>query len=220
MPTLANKGKNKGRDGREARRSRSRNTTPSSVLSGPLASPSSTTTAYLGIDVSKLVVPSHVSYADLLERHGGGGGIPDVDNLKKLADELTKLGNLAATRGQACDMAMRELSQRRKELLEEQQEKEKAEREAEEVREKMRREADDDDDDIRGRKAVKIKKRKERSSVREERPPAHGSHGVARQDGLDVPMEGTLEIKCQASAEVSVFDGLAGSAIGQMSLAL
>jgi transcriptional adapter 3 len=189
MPPLAGKGKSKGR---EARRSRSRNTTPSSVLSGPLASTSPLTTAYLGIDVSKLLVPSYVAYSDILDRQGGGGGIPDPKHLETLVADLKSLSQLAETRGQACDAAMRELSQRRKELLEEQREKEKADREAEEVREKMRREAEDDDDEIRGRKIGKLKKRKDRSSVRDERPPAHGAHGTTRQDGLDVPMEGTF----------------------------
>lgn len=189
MPPLAGKGK-KGRDA--ARRSRSRNTTPSSVISGPLASATLSTTAYLGIDVSKLLVPSHVAYSDILDRHGGGGGIPDPKHLETLVADLKTLSQLAEIRGQACDAAMRDLSQRRKELLEEQREKEKAEREAEEIREKMKREAEEDDDEIRGRKVGKFKKRKDRSSVREERPPAHGVHGVARQDGLDVPMEGTF----------------------------
>ena len=119
-------------------------------------------------------------------------GIPDPKHLESLVADLKTLSQLAEVRGQACDAAMRELSQRRKELVEEQREKEKADREAEEIREKMKKEAEEDDDEIRGRKAGKLKKRKDRSSVREERPPAHGAHGLAGQDGLDVPMEGTF----------------------------
>jgi transcriptional adapter 3 len=76
--------------------------------------------------------------------------------------------------------------------LEEQREREKAEREMEEVREKMKRDVEDEDDEIRGRKSGKVKKRKDRSSVRDERPLVHGAHGLVKQDGLDVLMEGTL----------------------------
>ena len=52
----------------------------------------------------------------------------------------------------------------------------------------LKKEAEEEDDEIRGRKGGKVKKKKERSIAREERPLARGAHGLARQDGLDLPL--------------------------------
>lgn len=191
MPPLGNKGKSKG--GRDARSSRSRNTTPSSVVSAPLSS-TTQTTAYLDIPVSSLSIPTSITYDDILERHGGSGGIPDPKHLEALANDLKKLSQMAETRGQACDGGMRELASRRKERVEEEREREQAKQEAEE-KENLKRAAEEDEES-RSRKAVKPKKRKERSSIREERPLVHGAHGVARQDGIDVNMKGTFLLVC------------------------
>lgn len=184
MPPAGGKGKGKGRD---ARRSRSRNTTPSSVVSAG-ASIGSVNTAYLDIPVTSLMVPTNISYDDILERHGGGGGIPDPKHLETLAADLKTLSMLAETRGKACWKGMTELAVRRKERLENDRERERAKREAEE-KEKMRKEAEEADDRI-GKKGSKLKKSKDRAAVREERPLTHGAHGVARQDGVDTQMTG------------------------------
>ncbi|MCJ1405791.1 Transcriptional regulator [Xylographa trunciseda] len=177
MPPLGGKGKK----GKEGRQSRSRNTTPSSVASAS-ASVVSAHTAYLDIAISHFNIPSNVLYDDILERHGGSGGIPDPQYLETLANELKALSQLAEARQNACDGGMRKLSDRRKERIEEERELDQANREAEE-RANLKRAAEEEELD-RGRKGGKLKRRKERSTVREERPLTHGAHGVARQDGL------------------------------------
>lgn len=173
MPA-ANKGKGKGRDGR---RSRSRNTTSSSGLS--IGTTTGTThSGYLENDVSKLFPTSTVQYADILERYGSGGSIPDSKTLDLLSEHLKQLSQMADARGDICNAGMRELSLKRKEVVEEQREQEM------EVEKgvKLKREADDDDDGSHASKGGKLKKRKERPP-REDRPLAVGAHEVTRQDG-------------------------------------
>lgn len=174
MP-IANKGKGKGR---EVRQSRSRNTTPSSGLSASTATGVSSVPGYLDSDVSQLLVPSTVQYSDILERFGGGL-IPDSKSLEVLAEQLKTLSQFAEARGDACNAGMRELSQRRKEVVEDQREQELLEEE----RVKMKREAEDEEEGGRALKGGKLKKRKERGTVKEERPLTHGAHEVTRQDG-------------------------------------
>ena len=192
MPPIVGKSKSKGREGRQ---SRSRNSTPSSSVSGPIV-PSHT--AFLDILIGNLMVPTNISYDDILERHGGSGGIPDPSHLTTMAKDLKQLSQLASARSDTCNAGMRALSEKRKEALDEerQREQEARAREAEEIEisKTLKKEAEEEDDEIRGRKGAKVKKRKERSSVREERPLAHGAHGLARQDGLDLPLKGMFSI--------------------------
>ncbi|KAL4928555.1 histone acetyltransferase NGG1 [Aspergillus undulatus] len=179
MPS-ANKGKGKGRD---ARPSRSRNTTPSSGFS---AAPTATSPpiSYLENDASKLVVPTTVQYVEILERMGGVGPIPDSKALELLMEHLKSLSQSAEARGDACNAGIRELSHKRKEVADEPDPYEGSDR-------KMKREADDDDEDSRAAKAGKLKKRKERgSSSKEERPLTHGAHELSRQDGGETKVEG------------------------------
>ncbi len=210
MPPAGGKGKGKGRD---ARRSRSRNTTPSSVVSAG-ASIGSVNTAYLDIPVTTLMVPTNITYDDILERHGGGGGIPDPKHLETLAADLKTLSMLAETRGRACYKGMTELTMRRKERLENDREKERAKREAEE-KEKMRKEAEEADNRV-GKKGSKPKKSKDRAAVREERPLTHGAHGVARQDGMDTQMTGkqAQKLRCLSKIPASshFWEGVVGYA--------
>lgn len=170
MP-LANKSKTKGRD---ARQSRSRNTTPSS---GHSASTATGASGYLENDLGKLFSQNSVQYADILDQVGGSGSIPDVRSLEQLSDQLKSLSQIADTRGDTCNAAIRELSQRKKDVVEEKQE---MERDTEDR--KMKREADDEEETSRALKGGKLKKRKERPS-KEDRPLAVGSHEVTRQDG-------------------------------------
>ena len=189
MPPAASKGKSKG--GRESRRSRSRNTTPSSVGASASSFHGAGSTAFIDSPLMHLMVPTNLNYDDILERHGSASGIPDTKHLETLAADLRALADLAELRGQVCDRGMRELSHRRKERLEEEMEKERENRDAEERRERMRRETlahEAEEDRIKNGRS---KKRKDRSGARESRPLAHGAHSVARQDGLDVEMEGT-----------------------------
>lgn len=70
------------------------------------------------------------------------------------------------------------VAQARKDRLEEIENQ----RRDEEQNERLKKEAADEEE--RGRnKANKIKKKKDVSTAREERPLAHGAHGVAPQDG-------------------------------------
>ena len=189
-------GKNKGREGRQ---SRSRNTTPSSMASVPLASSTPSHTSYLEIPIGNLMVPTNISYDDILERHGGSGGIPDPSHLTTMVKDLKQLCDLAAARNETCNAGMRALVEKRKDVLEEEREREREQASrAREVEEKeiLKREAecedgDEDEESMRGRKGAKVKKKKkETSGAREERPLNHGAHGLARQDGLDLPLKG------------------------------
>ena len=186
--------------GREGRQSRSRNTTPSSAAEVPTSSIIPANTAYTEISIASLQVPSNISYDDILERHGGAGGIPDPSHLTTMAKDLKHLSDLASSRGDACNQGMRVLSEKRKGVLEEEREKELEREQAlalrareSEERRTLKREAEDDED-VKERKSGKQKKqRKERSAVRDpERPLNHGAHGLARQDGLDLPLDGEL----------------------------
>jgi transcriptional adapter 3 len=186
MPPLATKGKGKGRD---ARRSRSRNTTPnSSISNAPPTTPA--LTSYLGIDTSRLLVPSNPQYADMIERLELKQGMPEPKHLDSLVEQLRQLSEAAEARSQACYLAITALSDKRKEIAEQERERERQEREAESRRARIRKEAEEADDDSVARKGGKLKKRKDRPSTREERPMSHGAHEVARQDGLDVKQEG------------------------------
>ena len=144
------------------------------------------------------MVPTNISYDDILERHGGAGGIPDPGHLTTMAKDLKLLSELASARSETCNAGIRALYKKRKEALDEemQREQEARAREAEEREtvKTLKKETEEEDDEMRGRKGGKLKKKKERSSVREERPLAHGAHGLARQDGLDLPLKGTLVI--------------------------
>ncbi|KAL8663050.1 MAG: hypothetical protein Q9202_004190 [Teloschistes flavicans] len=182
MPQMGGPGKAKSRDGRQ---SRSRNTTPSSNISIPISSNTPSHTAYLQTDMGKLMVPANVTYEHLLNQHGGGQGIPDPTSLNQMVDNLKTLGQLAEGRSAACDKGMRELSDRRKERVEEEHRLEQENRDREE-KASLKRAAEEEE--ARGRKTLETKKvKKERSTAREERPLAVGAHGLARQDGLDLP---------------------------------
>lgn len=190
MPPVVVKSKPKARDGLQ---SPIRNTTPTPTVSVQISVPGPLKTAYLEILLSNLLIPTNINYDDILERHPGGGGIPDPRLLEAMAMDLNTLSVVADTRSEISDTAAEELSKRRGEEIEEEQARERASREAAEEKESLKRAAEDDDE-ARGAKGVKMKKRKERSSAREERPLTHGAHGLARQDGLDLPVKGTASI--------------------------
>lgn len=179
MPS-AYKSKGKGRD---ARQSRSRNTTPSNAGSVPTVVPP--LPGYLENDVSKLIDLANGQYTDLLDLVAGPN-IPDSKTLETLVDHLKSLSDMADARGEACNAGMREMSQKRKDVLEDTE----LSREVGE-RAKLKRETEEDDEIPKG----KTKKRKERASAKEERPLNHGAHDVARQDGAETKVEGG---KCTA----------------------
>jgi transcriptional adapter 3 len=176
MPS-AYKSKGKGRDARPAR---SRNTTPSNAGGIPaVAAPP--IPSYLENDVTKLIDLANGQYTDLLDLVAGPN-IPDSKTLETLVEYLKSLSDMADARGEACNAGMREMSQKRKEVMEDQE----ISREISE-RAKLKRETEDDDDLVH---KAKLKKRKERSSTKEERPLNHGAHDVARQDGAETKVEG------------------------------
>lgn len=134
------------------------------------------------------MVPTNVTYEHLLNQHGGGQGIPDPTSLNQMVDNLKMLSQLAEGRSRVCDGGMRELSKRRKERVEEEHRLEQENRDREE-KASLKRAAEEEE--ARGRKSLKTKKlKKERSSVREERPLAVGAHGLARQDGRESTPQG------------------------------
>ena len=184
--------------GREGRRSSSRHTTPSSTISASIASPTPTNTAFLEIPISNLAVPANVQYDDILERHGGNGGnggIPDPKHLETMAENLRMLAKLAQSRTEYNDRGMRALATKRKEVVEQEREREQEAREHEQ-KETARREAEVETE-ARERKTGRAKEKK-RSRLGEEkaqeRPLNHGAHGLARQDGLDLPLIGVLQL--------------------------
>ncbi|KAI9752227.1 MAG: hypothetical protein M4579_005703 [Chaenotheca gracillima] len=198
MPPVGAKSKSKGRD---SRRSRSRNTTPSSIGTSSTHAPA-TVTAYLETPLAQLMVPTNISYEDILERHGSGAGIPDPRHLETLTTDLNTLVQLAEARNAVCDQGMRRLGQRRKERVEEEREKEQRDREDEQRREHMKKEAAlrAEEDEAKEKKGSKGKHRKDRSRIREQsRPLAHGAHGLARQDGMDVEMKGSHRLGSDSS---------------------
>lgn len=166
-PPLTQKGV--GKKGRD-RQSRSRNTTPSLVL------PSSNAgyTAFLELSLDSFRTPD-----DLNDVYGST--IPSSQDLEALLDRLNKLIHVVEARGNVCDRGMRLLAQARKDRLEEiENERREAER-----KERVKRDAADEEE--RGRnKASKMKKRKDLSTAREERPLTHGAHGLAPQDGSNL----------------------------------
>ncbi|OOQ86354.1 transcriptional regulator Ngg1 [Penicillium brasilianum] len=176
MPS-AYKSKGKGRD---ARPPRSRNTTPSNA-GGTTAVAAPPLPGYLENDVTKLIDLANDQYTDVLDLVAGPN-IPDSKTLESLVEYLKSLSDMADARGETCNAGMREMSQKRKEVMEDQE----ISREVSE-RAKLKRETEDDDDLVH---KAKLKKRKERSSTKEERPLNHGAHDVARQDGAETKVEG------------------------------
>jgi transcriptional adapter 3 len=172
MPPFAQKSNAKkgGRDS-NARRSRSRNTTP-----GVTQRPVEMDTPLTEVRMKPFPISS---YDEIVEQQSGSG-IPDSKSLDALIERIENLLKEVEARGHASDRGMRKLAALRKDRLEELE----AERRDEEQRERLKREAAEEEE--RGRKANKMKKKKETSRAREERPLAHGAHGLAPQDGSNL----------------------------------
>jgi transcriptional adapter 3 len=161
--------KGTGKKGRDVRQSRSRNTTPSLVSAG--AQGEAGYTAYLDLPIAQFRTAD-----DITEHYGST--IPSSKDLEALLDRLKRLVEVVEIRGAVCDKGMRILAQTRKDRLEE------IETERQDTERKIRDAAEEEE---RGRnKANKVKKRKELSSTREERPLTHGAHGLAPQDGSNI----------------------------------
>lgn len=173
-PSFAQKSNaKKGGAGKDsnARRSRSRNTTP-----GLTQRPVEMETPLTEVRMKPFSISS---YDEIVEQQSGSG-IPDSRSLDTLIDRIENLLKEVESRGNASDRGMRRLAGLRKDRLEELE----AERRDEEQKERLKREAAEEEE--RGRKANKMKKKKETSRAREERPLAHGAHGLAPQDGSNL----------------------------------
>jgi hypothetical protein len=173
-PSIAQKSNAKkgGRDN-NARRSGSRNTTPG-VTQRPVEMDTPLTEVRMK--------PFSISSYDEIVEQQSGSGIPDSKSLDALIDRIENLLKEVEARGNASDRGMRRLAGLRKDRLEELE----AERRDEEQRERLKREAAEEEE--RERKANKMKKKKETSRATEERPLAHGAHGLAPQDGSNLGM--------------------------------
>lgn len=158
-----------------------------------------THTTYLNYPLANLMVPSNVNYDKILDRHGGGGGIPDPLHLQTMTEDLKTLAQLAQARSEILDDGMREMAKRKKEF--EREEKERLEKEQAlreltakaEEQARLKKEAEDEEN-VRARAGAQLKKKNERNNVQEERPLSLGAHGLARQDGqVDMPSKGKQE---------------------------
>ena len=154
------------------RRSRSRNTTPvsaSTTLSAGLESTSAPSASYLQTSLRHSSEPPKTTVEEVLEQYGSITNIPSSNGLIEAQETVkTQFSSHHKLRGDTLDRLLRELAKRKKERVEQERETEVAEqRQAEERKQKL-----------------KIKSRKREPE--EERPPAVGAHGVARQDGVDL----------------------------------
>ncbi|KAJ8066583.1 hypothetical protein OCU04_005632 [Sclerotinia nivalis] len=176
MPPMPGQ-KGTGKKGRDPRQSRSRNTTPSLVGASSLVAASDAgKTPYTQIPINIL----RTSVADeIAEQHTST--IPNSRELEALMQRMERLASSVDERAAVCDKGMRVLAQSRKERNEELE----IEKRDEDLKERMKRDVAEEEE--RGRhKAHKIKKRKDVSSAREERPLTHGAHGLAPQDGSNL----------------------------------
>jgi len=108
-----------------------------------------------------------MTYDDILEQHAGGSSPPGVATLRKIMENLKQRSELVKASSDECDKGLRQMSKRRKELLETIREQELADREEE---------------DARREKHKRLKLRKEQV---DDRPLAVGAHALARQDGSE-----------------------------------
>jgi transcriptional adapter 3 len=156
MPPLgsASKGKNKTRDGR---RSRSRNTTPSSVISAGTAPVGPTITPLLELEVSKLLVSPRPTYADIIDHLETQGSRLEPRSLHEIIDQLKHLSDSAEKRAELCEKAIRVIHEQKKDLESEQQDRE---RQAEQARRPKARK-----EEATSQKNIKAKKRKERTET-------------------------------------------------------
>jgi transcriptional adapter 3 len=153
MPPLgsASKSKNKNRDGR---RSRSRNTTPSSVLSAGTAPVGPSNTPLLDLDAVKFLVTNKPSYADIIEQLETQGARLESSALYSLIDRLKHLSDAAEKRTEECEKAIRVIHELKKEASSTADQQER-DRQADQARRSKARK-------VEASKNTKAKKRKDR----------------------------------------------------------
>jgi len=159
MPPLgsASKSKNKQHKDAASRHSRgSRNTTPSSILSASALPAAPSTTPFLQLDTSKLLVAPHPSYAEILDRLETRSADLDPRQLQNIIDQLKQLNDSADNRVDSCEKAIRVIHDQLKDLDSEEKERERQLEQAKRVKAKKETSS--------SQKIPKAKKRKERDA--------------------------------------------------------
>ncbi|KAG9235923.1 putative chromatin-remodeling complexes subunit NGG1 [Amylocarpus encephaloides] len=209
MPPLPQKGT--GKKGREARPSRSRNSTPSLITANANSSLSTSESSESALlELPLRLFPTSDDISDV------GTAIPSLRDLVTLSEKLQRLVDSIEMRGTTCDRGMRRLSQIRKNR----QDEIDLERIEEERKERQKRDAANEEE--RGRhKANKVKKRKEKeiSTSREERPLTHGAHGLAPQDGSKLERSSPMPAVRKAPRRLSGDNDSASSSLSPVAVA-
>lgn len=151
MPPLGSASKSKGKS-RDGRRSRSRNTTPSSVLSAGTAPAGPTTSPLLELELSKLLVSSRPTYSEIIDQLESHGTRLEPKSLHDIIDQLKHLSDSAEKRAESCEKAIRVIHEQKKDIESDQQDRE---RQAEQARRAKARKEE-------SQKNTKAKKRKDR----------------------------------------------------------
>ncbi|KAF4631643.1 hypothetical protein G7Y89_g6489 [Cudoniella acicularis] len=206
MPPLPSQ-KGTGKKGRDARQSRSRNSTPNLVgTTSNLPQTESGETALLELPRGSFPTSDDVT-------ENVGPAIPSSKELEALSEKLQRLMASIELRGNTCDRGMRMLAQMRKDRLEEIE----TERRDEERKERLK---NDEEERERGRhKANKLKKQKDVSTRAEERPLTHGAHGLAAQDGSNLDRTSPMPTAGKNSRRLSRDNDTASSSLSPVAVA-
>jgi transcriptional adapter 3 len=124
MPPLPGAAKRKHKD-REARRSRSRNTTPSSVISSSTVAPIATHTPWLDLETAKLMVAGHPQYSDILDQLEVKPSNLEPRRLQEVIDQLKKLSDSAEKRVESCEKAIRLIHEQMRDIEADHKERER-----------------------------------------------------------------------------------------------
>lgn len=154
MPPLTSATKSKNKHKAE-RHSRSRNTTPSSVISSSAHHAVPATTPFLELDTSKLLVAPHPSYADILDKLETKPSSLEPRTLQEIIEQLKQLNDHADKRSESCEKAIRIIHEQLRDLEFDHKERERQAEHAKRLKAKR------DKDEAAGKK-VKAKKRKDR----------------------------------------------------------
>lgn len=170
MPPLPGASKRKHKD-RDARRSRSRNTTPSSVISSSTAVPVAANTPWLDLETAKLMVSPHPQYTDILDQLETKPSNLEPKRLQEIIDQLKTLSDSAEKRVESCEKAIRLIHEQMREVEADHKERE---RQAEQARRTKAKKEE------ASQKNIKAKKRKDRPES---------------EDAVDIKNEGKLVSK-------------------------
>ncbi|OAP58716.1 hypothetical protein AYL99_07806 [Fonsecaea erecta] len=182
MPPLPGASKKKNRDGRQ---SRSRNTTPSSVLSAGTAPLGPTATPLLDLEASKLLVSSKPNYAEIIDHLETHGSKLEPKSLHEIIDQLKHLSESAEKRAESCEKAIRLIHEQKKNVETDQQDRD---RQAEQARRAKARK-----EEVHSQKNPKAKKRKDRPEnvdnveIKKEDEPSKTKPSRATPGPLDSP---------------------------------